>query len=77
MADGKNVYTLKIGDRTFRIPLPKFLRKDVERNPGLATSKNAPDRSVKNIMERNQLEILNQEMENVGRSETEKAIFDD
>jgi hypothetical protein len=80
MPKGKG-YSVTVGGKTYKITVPKFLQRlttpDVERTPGLARSKNAPSREFKNVAEANQLEQLDNEMKNVGRTEMEREIFDD
>jgi hypothetical protein len=78
MPAGKG-YTITVGGKTFKIKLPKFLVPDVEREPEMAVTPNAPSREFKNVSEAtqlNELDALDEQMHNIGRTKMEQKVFD-
>jgi hypothetical protein len=68
-------YTIKVGDKSYSIPVPKFLSGDKE------TKTSAPV-SIGHAVEaktnrKNQLDEIERQLNDVGKSDMEKEVFDD
>ena len=67
-------YSIRIGDKVVNIPLPSFLGGRAKSNDVPVSIGHGIDLKVQR---KNQLDELERQLENVGKSEMERKVFDD